>query len=313
MIKRPGRLLSFLLVCAALVAGARPGGAQSKPQEPSGLKAFLPAAAEAGEWKIDGEPQEFRGDDLYLYIDGGAEIYEEYGFVEVLAQEYKNAAGAGLSLEIFRMKDPAAAFGMYSFKRTAKGERLAVGAEGQLEDYYLNFWRGDCLVTVTAYGGDGKSRDGLLLLARAVAAKIEGAGAAPGLVGELPTDGLIGTGTRYFRGYIGFMNHYPSLGAEAFRVQEGVRGDYVSGASLFILRFGSSGEAAGIFAEAAKAVQADPKGKEFQAAGPLEFSALDDKSRRLTVRAAGRDILICVEPAAASEAAKLFGLAVKKP
>ncbi|MEN6311046.1 MAG: DUF6599 family protein, partial [Acidobacteriota bacterium] len=216
-------------------------------------------------------------------------------------------------LEIFRMKDPAAAFGMYSFKRTAKGERVAIGAEGQLEDYYLNFWRGDCLVTITAYGGDGKSRDGLLLLARAVAAKIEGAGAPPGLVGELPADGLIGTGTRYFRGYIGFMNHYPSLGAEKFRVREGVRGDYASGASLFILRFGSAEEAAGVFTAAATAVQADAKAREFQAAGPLEFRALDEKSRRLNVRAAGRDVLICVESAPGGQAAKLFDLVLKKP
>jgi len=309
MIKLPGRFLPFILFCA-LLFWACPGGAQTAG--PSGLRAFLPSPRESGEWKIDGEPQEFKGDDLYLYIDGGAEIYKEYGFVEVLAQEFKNAAGAGLSLEIFRMKDPAAAFGMYSFKRTAKGERVAIGAEGQLEDYYLNFWRDDYLVTITAYGGDGKSREGLLFLARAVAAKMRGAEAPPGLVAELPGEGLIKTGTRYFRGYIGFMNHYPSLGAEKFRVEEGVRGDYASGASLFILRFGGADEAGRVFAAVAKAVQADAKAREFKAAGPLEFSALDDRAHCLTVRAAGRDILICVEPAGGDEAAKLFGLVLKK-
>jgi len=312
MIKRLGRSLPGFLICAVLLA-ASPGEAQPAPDGLSGLRAFLPSAKESGDWQADGEPQEFKGDDLYLYIDGGAEIYKEYGFVEVLAQDYKNASAEGLSLEIFRMKNPAAAFGMYSFKRTAKGEPAALGAEGQLEDYYLNFWRGDCLVTITAFGGEGKSRDGLLLLARAVAAKIQGPEAPPGLVAELPGDGLVKTATRYLRGYLGFMNHYPSLGADQFHVQEGVRGDYASGASLFILRYGGAEEAERIYSTAGKAVQADAKAREFKAAGPLEFRVLDDKGRRLTVRAAGRDILICVEPAGGDEAAKLFGLVLKKP
>ncbi|MBE3111603.1 MAG: hypothetical protein IMZ46_14045, partial [Acidobacteria bacterium] len=44
------------------------------------LRAYLPADNAASGWTKDGELQEYEGEDLYTYIDGGAEIYQEYGF-----------------------------------------------------------------------------------------------------------------------------------------------------------------------------------------------------------------------------------------
>ena len=93
----------------------------------SGLRSYLPSGQEAGEWKADGPPQEFKGEDLYLYIDGGAEIYREYGFEEVLVQEYRDREGKGLSLEIFRMTSPESAYGMYTFKRSSRGTPIRSG------------------------------------------------------------------------------------------------------------------------------------------------------------------------------------------
>jgi hypothetical protein len=109
------------------------------------LRALLPAGGDARGWVKDGDPQEFVGEDLYTYINGGAEIYQEYGFRRVVVQDYENAAGKSVSLEIFEMETPAAAFGIFTFKRSGQGKSIAVGAE--LEDYYLNFWKGRFLVT----------------------------------------------------------------------------------------------------------------------------------------------------------------------
>ena len=206
---------------------------------------------------MDGEPQDYTGEDLFLYIDGGAEIYREYGFAEVLIQDYKGPEGKRLSLEIFRMTSPEAAFGMYTFKRSPKGTPVEAGAEGQLEGYYLNLWKGRFLVTITGQDEGPATRRGLLELARAVAEKIPGPSSPAPIVNRLPQSALIKTSVRYFKGYLGFMNVYPSLGAKAFVFEEGVRADYSSGASLFILEYSSEGSLRRGFAGIEKSLRED--------------------------------------------------------
>ena len=89
-------------------AGARPGArgprrsrGDSSHREPARRRSvrrvgsaqdlYLPADNAAAGWAKDGAPQEFEGEDLYTYIDGGAEIYQEYGFRRVIVQDYEDA------------------------------------------------------------------------------------------------------------------------------------------------------------------------------------------------------------------------------
>ncbi|MCU7511328.1 MAG: DUF6599 family protein [Bacteroidota bacterium] len=58
----------------------------------------------------------FDGKSLWGYIDGGADVYLEYGFSRLRLQEvnYKNHH---FKLEVYRMKDPQASFGIFSISR----------------------------------------------------------------------------------------------------------------------------------------------------------------------------------------------------
>ncbi len=244
---------------------------------------------------MDGEPQDYAGEDLFLYIDGGAEIYREYGFAEVLIQDYKGPEGKRLSLEIFRMTSPEAAFGMYTFKRSPKGTPVEAGAGGQIEDYYLNLWKGRFLVTITGQDEGPATRRGLLELARAVAEKIPGPSSPAPLVNRLPQSALIKAGVRYFKGYLGFMNVYPSMGAKAFVFEEGVRADYSSGASLFILEYSSEESLRRGFAGIEKSLRDDPGSSGFLAGRGLSFQVIDDKGKLLSLQADGQFLLLCVE------------------
>ena len=55
----------------------------------------------------------FDGKALYGYINGGAELYREYGFVDLTAQEMQ-IEGHQLVAELYRMHDSLAAFGIFS-------------------------------------------------------------------------------------------------------------------------------------------------------------------------------------------------------
>ena len=271
------------------------------------LSTYLPSESEAWPWKANDAPQDFRGDDLYSYIDGGAEIYREYGFVEVLVQEYKNQEGKALSLEVFQMTSPESAYGIYTFKRSTRGQPFDVdAAEGQLEDYYLNVWKGRFVVTITDYGRNPENRRNLVGLALAVSKKIPDHSALPSLVSELPQTGLIQTSIRYFRGYLGFMNNYASPGAESFHFKEGVKGEYRSGASLFILKNPSKDESVKSFSAVVKAFRSTSSFRKFKLSSPLDLRALDDRGKLVSVRVVEDELLVCLEDTDGSEASKLF-------
>ena len=131
--------------------------AQQAPEDLSGL---LPASGEVAGLTLSDTPQGYRGDDLYQMIDGGADIYHEYGFRQVLSAEYVDGRGKIIKLEMYEMESPAAAYGIYSFKVGEGGKALAIGQEALLEDYYLNFWKGNLQVTLIGQdcGGGDRAR-----------------------------------------------------------------------------------------------------------------------------------------------------------
>jgi hypothetical protein len=222
-------LMAALLACAA-AAGPRQGP----------LRACLPAAGSVPGWATDGGPQEYEGDDLYTYIDGGAEIYQEYGFVRIVIQDYKSASGKSVSLEVFEMKTPEAAYGMYTFKRSGNGRAAEFGSGAELESYYLNFWKGRFLVTLTGFDEAQETVTGLLAIGSAVDDKLSGGGGEPPLVGALPQEGLRPGSVKYLKGLIGLSNVYPFHTARGLSFTDAVRGHYESGETLIVLDYGSA-------------------------------------------------------------------------
>jgi len=229
-------LLPFLRVLFVVMAAfaALPGEGP--------LRVYLPQDDAAAGWTKDGDPQEYEGGDLYTYMDGGAEIYQEYGFRRVIVQDYKNAKGKSVSLEIFEMETPAAAFGMFTFKRSGGGKVIPLGAGAELEAYYLNFWKGRFLMTLTGFDDAPETIDGLTAVAGIVDAKIQDAGkdGAPALISALPEKGLRPGSVKYLKGLLGLNNIYPFYTARGLAFVDAARGVYDDGATLLILDYGSA-------------------------------------------------------------------------
>jgi len=235
-----------LVLTGFLTAGAGAGPARVGQDT---LAALLPGDGAVPGWSRDGALQEYVGEDLYTYIDGGAEIYQEYGFRRVVLQDYRNAAGKSVSLEIFEMATPGAAYGVYTFKRSGKGKSVPLGNGGDLEDYYLNFWKGHYLVTLTGFDSAAGTVAGLLAVAAAVDATIRDSSEAPDLVRALPERGLKPGSVKYLKGLLGLNNVYPFYTARGLDFREAVKGDYADGATLFILAYGSADERARAWGE----------------------------------------------------------------
>ncbi len=231
------RALAALVVAGFFAPGAGAPAVRS-PEGP--LRIYLPADNAAAGWAKDDAPQEFEGEDLYTYIDGGAEIYQEYGFRRVIVQDYENARGHSVSLEIFEMEAPSAAFGMFTFKRSGGGKPLALGTGAELEAYYMNFWKGRFLVTLTGFDETAETIEGLGAIGRIVDAALPEGGEAPALVGVLPAEGLRSGSVKYLKGLLGLNNVYPFYTARGLSFTDAVRGVYDSGESLIVLDYGSA-------------------------------------------------------------------------
>ncbi|MBE3126120.1 MAG: hypothetical protein IMZ57_10755 [Acidobacteria bacterium] len=256
------------------------------------LRAYLPADNAVEGWAKDGEPQEYEDEDLYTYIDGGAEIYQEYGFRRVILQDYKDPKGKSVSLEIFEMETPAAAFGMFTFKRSGTGKTVSFGGGAELEAYYMNFWKGRFLVTLTGFDEARETIDGLLAVGGVVDSKIRDAGAVPGLVGALPEKGLISGSVKYLKGLLGLNNIYPFYTARGLGFAEAARGVYENGATLLILDYGTADARARAWLDLKAHLAGSDKFTAGTGGSPAVFRVLDGKGQHVAIAGSGPRLLI---------------------
>jgi hypothetical protein len=96
-----------------------------------------------------------------------------------------------VTIDIYRMSDPVAAYGMYAEERNEGATFLPVGAEGYRSANVLNFWAGTCYVKLTAPSEGRELATGLEALAREVARRIGQAGSRPAVFDRFPTANLV--------------------------------------------------------------------------------------------------------------------------
>ena len=213
----------------------------SFPEKSVDISGYLPVAEELEGWIPVDHPEIYVGDDLFLFINGGAEIYHEYGFVQAAAWEYRSKNGKSINLELYEMTDPFSAYGVYSFKRGENGKNISVGESAQFEDYYLNFWRGKYIATLVGFDEDQETLEGIATLARIVDKKIESSGRLPPILNLLPESGLIQSRTKYLKGHIALYNCYEFGAENMFGLREGASG-YYDNFRIFVFKYDNNAE-----------------------------------------------------------------------
>ena len=143
-----------------------------EPQTKGSLLQLLPLESDLKGWKLDGEPQTAEGMGLFELINGGAEEYVKEGFSRAVIATYRNNEGTRINLDIYEMLSPENAKNIHRKKARDKGQKVSVGEEAALEDYYLNFRKGPYQVTLSGYDTQKETLEWLLLLARLVAERI---------------------------------------------------------------------------------------------------------------------------------------------
>jgi len=180
------------------ISAAQPAAAAQTATQPVGETAVLPADNGVPGWKKVDNPRVFTKADLYGYIDGGAEVFLEFGFDSLTLQKYRSGAN-DVAVEIYRMADPTAAAGIYLMKRGKETPDASFKERHTLNRHQLMFQRHRYYVTINNVSGAEGVRPDLLKFGTLVAGKLP----TPVPTAELkllPATELVPGSERLFRG-----------------------------------------------------------------------------------------------------------------
>jgi hypothetical protein len=171
---------------------------------------LLPAPGFSKGWVLDGKVKQYTAEDLYVYINGEAELYMPYGF-EVLGSAFYSKGretGSGIVADVYRMGSLLDAFGIYSNYRDAGAELVKTGAEGFVSESQLMFYKDRYFVRLSVSGTVADERSLLMQCAKQIAAKIPGSTSQPEVLGMLNIPGVVPDTIRYLAqsvlGYVFF-------------------------------------------------------------------------------------------------------------
>jgi len=278
---------SVLIVSAALFLQC-----SGQPPPPQGLLKYLPKENEGLTWKPVGEAQTAEGKDLFLLINGGAEIYYEYGFLRAAIQSYKSDSGLSLNIEIYEMEDPSSAYGAFSFKTGSNGQEIDIGSGSVLEDYYLNFWKNRFVVTLIGFDNSPSTREALIGFARRIEQKIPDGDGRPLLLNHLPPPADEGARIVYLEGNLALYNQYEFATENIFGIQKGAAGFYKD-LTVFLFEYGSPSDAYHWFEKACTHLKESRRFHGFEMS-EQGASLVDRDQNHLSTAAFQNFILICL-------------------
>jgi hypothetical protein len=170
--------------------------AAALPSSSADLNRLLPVLSG---WHFGEEPRTFGPENLFEYIDGGAEAYLSYDFKELVVGQYAaDASKAAVTVEIYDMGTALNAFGIYGAERFPDSRFLDVGSQGYAEDGVLNFLHGRYYVKLLCFDCEGDGSATLLGFARDIIAKSSGEpDGFPPLLQSLPRRGLVANSEKF--------------------------------------------------------------------------------------------------------------------
>ena len=207
-------LAVHLIISVAVLAGlgcrGKKGSMKRSPApKPVSLAPLTPDLV-AG-WQAPLKGQMFTRETIFQALNGGAEIYLDYGFQRLLMREYEKPRRPRLTLHLFEMKSAPDAFGIYTQER--EGPSAGIGETSDFSGGLLRFWRGRYFVTVLSPRETAESTKAILTLGGAVDKALPRTGGRPSMVTWLPPESQRPRSVRYLHTH-GALMHHLRLGSQ---------------------------------------------------------------------------------------------------
>jgi len=245
----------------------------------TGLKAFIPKESELPGWQISSEVKEFKGEDIIFATNREADLYHEFGFMGVLNSSFTDAEKNTLSLEIFRMKDVYATYGVYLHKIDGMDEKYPVGKEAYFDDNALVFWKHHFVAVIKGKASDPDVAEGMKMLADIVDSRIKIPGRWPKISHTFrDSQGKV----TLLRGKYGLQNIYFFTSKDVFRIEQGYAIEK-PGLTDIQLIYSDSFTSIRRFSDAAGVLSREKRFSGFTMIGHMAFQMSDNEGNDISI------------------------------
>jgi hypothetical protein len=129
-------------------------------------------------------------DNLWDYINGAADAYLSYLFVDLNIGEYINGEGETIKVEVYKHKSNEYAYGIYCSERFPDYNFIEIGAQGYSEPGMVQFLQGSYYVKVISGSEDPVEKE-LILIAEKISKWLGGDPQLPPLISAFPSAGKV--------------------------------------------------------------------------------------------------------------------------
>jgi len=159
------------------------------------------------EWIAQKPNKIFVGGDLFNHINGGAELFLEFGFEDLTVCKYNNGSYS-LDLEVYKMQNPLAALGIYLSKTGKETPLKGISARNTANPYQIVLTSGQFFILINNFSGQVQFQSLLVRLSQALVSQIGNAGSSPELLSYLPIENQVEESQTIFRGPFGLQSIY---------------------------------------------------------------------------------------------------------
>ena len=175
---------------------------------------LIPSNGELSGWVQSRPPSTYEGKTLYRDRALSPDLYHAYGFERQAEVEYETPQFGSrplILLEIFDMGTSENAYGIYNFHTYPKMKFEWVGSKAMLSGNYLRFSKGRYFIQIEGYEIATGIRDGMVALAKIIAAQIKDRPLEPHILALLPNSNKVSGSVKLFRSNWGLRQIYSTL------------------------------------------------------------------------------------------------------
>jgi hypothetical protein len=140
-------------------------------------------------WKVEVEKQIYDSNNLWNIIDGAADLFLEYSFVDLHIARYTNSAGIDIKVELYKHTSPTTAFGIYSQERDPDYKFIKIGTQGYIDPGILNFLDGVYYIKLSSVQSGNEVQNALQLIAGKVSENLKQENTLPKILQAFPDNG----------------------------------------------------------------------------------------------------------------------------
>jgi len=246
------------------------------------IEKLMPSLSELDGWKFTSVPQVYRGDDLFSLIDGGADLYLEYGFTQVVSAQYADPSSNNIQVEIYEMIDVPSAYGIFSLTQQASEWSDQFGNLSSVNHDYISFWKNKYYVNISWSSRQHLDEPLLAKLANLTEQKIPDEGEYPDLLRSFrePAQGMK---VIYLKGNLALSNFYYFDYKDIFKIPEAIAYSVAGNHDRIIIKYPDQSNAIETLAGARQSMSNNKRFTDVTTAFQ-GFSCRDNKGNHILVR-----------------------------